>query len=294
MRKEPQIDAQEVTMKNKTKILVIGAPRSGTTLLAGLLSAGKEASPMLPECTYITQIIQHFHNLLHYSDPQRFAAYAIDEPILAGMYRAMVDSMLTTVQSHFKEIDYHYLILKDPELTQLVDLIPCFFGEDSKTVCVVRDPRAVIASMLEVESKKKRELWLAWIKTPSWFTANALVSQVFRERRLISDFYVYYWRVQESQLYKRGAVHIVHYERIVAHDEDEFKRLEAYLGFTVGREGFGKVHFDFDRTDPTFSAGYGQAIQKTSTDFRKKLTHRQIVKIEAVFSGMNAIYGWWK
>ena len=249
---------------------------------------------MLPECTYITQIIQHFHNLLHYSDPQRFAAYAIDESNLAGMYRAMVDSMLATVQSHFKEIDYRYLILKDPELTQFIDLIPSFFGENSKTVCVVRDPRAVIASMVEVNRKKKINVRSAWLKTPSWTTTNEFVNQVFQERRLINDFFVYYWRVQESQLYKRGAVHIVRYEKIVARDEDEFKRLEEYLGFSIGREGFGKVHFGFDRTSPTYSAGYGGKIQATGNDFKDKLTHRQIKKIEAVFSGMNAIYGWWK
>lgn len=281
-------------MKEKIKVLVIGAPRSGTTLLAGLLSADDQASPMLPECTYITQIIQHFHNLLHYSDPQRFAAYAIDEPTLVGMYRGMVDSMLKTVQSHFNEIDYRYLILKDPELTQLIDLIPRFFGEDSKTVCVVRDPRAVIASMLEVENKKKKNLWSAWVKTPNWITTSELVSQMFRTKQLIADFFLYYWRVQESQLYKRGAVHIVRYEKIVSRDEAEFKKLEEYLGYSVGREGFGKVHFDFDRTDPTYSSGYGRGIQATNSDFRKNLTHRQIKKIEAVFSGMNAIYGWWK
>jgi len=281
-------------VKEKIKVLVIGAPRSGTTLLAGLLSVDKQASPMLPECTYITQIIQHFHNLLHYSDPQRFAAYAIDKPTLVGMYRGMVDSMLKTVQSHFNEIDYRYLILKDPELTQLIELIPCFFGEDSKTVCVVRDPRAVIASMLEVESKKKKDLWSGWIKTPSWVTASELVNQMFHTRKLIADFFLYYWRVQESQLYKRGAVHIVRYEKIVSRDEDEFKRLEEYLGFTVSREGFGKVHFDFDRTDPTYSAGYGRGIQTPSSDFRKNLTHRQIKKIEEVFSGLNVVYGWWK
>jgi hypothetical protein len=104
---------------SNARVLVIGAPRSGTTLLSGLLSAGKEASPMLPECTYITQIIQRYHDLLHYSDAQRFAAFAIDEPILTDMFRAMVDSMLVTVQSHFKGIDYRHLILKDPELTHL-------------------------------------------------------------------------------------------------------------------------------------------------------------------------------
>lgn len=278
---------------SKTKVLVIGAPRSGTTLLAGLLSAGKDASPMLPECTYITQVIQHYYNLLHYSDPQRFAAYAIDESTFAGMYRAMVDSMLATVQSHFNDIDYSYLVLKDPELTQLVDCIPRFFGEDSKTVCVVRDPRAVIASVLTVERKKKRDLWSAWVKTPSWSATNDLISQVFRERRIIDDFFVYYWRVQESQLYKSGAVHVVRYENIVARDEDEFRRLEDYLGFSIGREGFGKIHFDFDRSSPTFSAGYGQTIHQASTDYKKNLTHRQIKKIQEVFSGFNVSYKWW-
>ena len=279
---------------NKTNVLVIGAPRSGTTLLAGLLSTGKEASPMLPECTYITKIIQHYHNILHYSDRQRFAAYAIDESMLAGMYRAMVDSMLATVRSHIEKIDYRYLILKDPELSQLIDLIPLFFGEDSKTVCVVRDPRAVIASMLTIERKKKSELWSAWRKTPNWSTANDFVNQIFRERRLVSDFFMYYWRVQDSQLRKRGAAHIVSFEKIMARNEGEFRRLEGYLGFNIGREGFGKVHFDFDRADPTFSAGYGKAIQATSTDFRTILTHLQIRKIKAAYSGLNEIYGWWK
>ena len=122
--------------------------------------------------------------------------------------------------------------------------------------------------MVDVERKKKMDLWSAWIKTPNWFTANGIVSQLIRERRLISDIFTYYRKVQESKLCKRGAVHIVRYEKIVAHEEDEFRRLEEYLGFAIGREGFGKVYFDFDRVDPTYSAGYGRAIQATSTDFR--------------------------
>lgn len=279
---------------DKTNVLVIGAPRSGTTLLAGLLSAGKEASPMLPECTHITQVIQQFHNILHYSDPQRFAAYAINESVLAGMYCGMVEAMLATVRSHFNDIEYRYLILKDPELSQLIDWIPSFFGEESKTVCVVRDPRAVIASMLKIERKKKRDLWSAWRKTPNRFIAHDIVNQVFRESRLISDFFMYYWKVQDSQLRKRGAAHIVSFEKITARDEGEFRRLEGYLGFNIGREGFGKVHFDFDRADPTFSAGYGRTIQATSTNFRTILTHLQIRKIKAAYSGLNEIYGWWK
>ncbi len=277
----------------KTNVLVIGAPRSGTTLVAGLLSAGKAASPMLPECTHITQVIQQFYNILHYSDPQRFAAYSVNESVLAGMYRGMVDSMLATVRAHFKDLDYRYLILKDPELSQLADLIPLFFGSESKTVCVVRDPRAVIASMLTVERKRKGQLWAAWKKTPNWFTAHDLINHMFRERRLVSDFFMYYWKVQDSQLHKRGAVHMVSFEKIMARDAAEFNRLESYLGFPVGREGFGKVSFDFNRADPTFSAGYGRGIQEATTDFRSVLTYLQIRKIKSAYSGLNEVYKWW-
>ena len=45
--------------------------------------------------------------------------------------------------------------------------------------------------MLKIERKKKRDLRPALRKTPDWFTANDLVSQVFRERRIVSDFFMY-------------------------------------------------------------------------------------------------------
>ena len=103
-----------------------------------------------------------------------------------------------------------------------------------------------------------------------------------------------YWKVQDSKLRKREAAHIVSFERITAHDEDEFRRLEEYLGFNIGREGFGKVHFEFHRVDLTFSAGHGGAIQTASTDFETVLTCLQIMKIKPPYSGLNEIYGWWK
>lgn len=281
-------------MKDHKLVLVIGAPRSGTTLLAGLLSAGKDVSPMLPECTYITQLIEHFYKVLHYSDSQRFAAYAIDEEKLTVIYRSMIDLMIANVKLHFKDTDYRFLVLKDPELTNYVDLIPCFFGKDSKTVCVVRDPRAVIASMAEVERKKRKILFSEWIKNPNYLNMYSIVNQLFSESRLISNFFIYYYRIQVSELYKNGLVHIVQYEKIVAREEDEFSKLEKYLGFDVGREGFGKAYFDFDRDSPTYSSGYGQTISTRTSNFEKKLSARKINKIKSIYSGMNEIYRWWK
>jgi len=274
-------------------VLVIGAPRSGTTLVGGLLSAGDQSFPMLPECTYITQIVRHFHDFLHYSDPQRFAAYAIDEATLSGMCARMVQDMLATVSSHFQGMPYQHLILKDPELTLLVDLIPRFFGERSKVVCVVRDPRAVIASMVKVERLKRPAVWRELRQSPNWRNLSSMLQQFVHERSIATDMFNYYWRVHSSELYKRGAVHIVRYENIVAHKEEEFQRLEAFLDFPVGREGFDKVHFDFDRQDATYSANYGKKIQAPTTDFNQILSKQQISKIEHLFAGYNALYKWW-
>ncbi|HSB31258.1 MAG TPA: hypothetical protein VLD55_06615, partial [Candidatus Sulfobium mesophilum] len=99
--------------------------------------------------------------------------------------------------------------------------------------------------------------------------------------------------VHSSDLYKRGLVHIVRYENIVSRDEEEFRILEAFLGFPIGRDGFGKVHFDFDRRDPFYSTNYGKTIKTPTKDFRRGLKQSQIAKIEKMFSGYNALYKWW-
>lgn len=267
--------------------IVVGAPRSGTTLLDGLLCAGENSYPMLPECTYITQIINHYHDFLNYSDPQRFAAYAIDEVTLSGMYERMVKDMLATVFSHFKGMPYQNLVLKDPMLTLLIDLIPKFFGSQSKVVYIVRDPRSVIASMLKVEQLKKRALTNEEIpplngkSSSEWF------------KNLASEIFNFYWRAHSAQLFKDGMVHTVRFENIVSRDDAEFKSIEQFLGYSIGREGFGKVYFDFDRHDATFSENYGKAIQVPVSDFRKVLNNGQISEIEAMFAGYNLTYKWW-
>ncbi len=274
-------------------VLVVGAPRSGTTLVGGLICEGEQSSPMLPECTYMTQLIQHFYNIVNYSDSQRFSAYAIDEPTLGGMYKNIVDEMLSAVRGNFELGAYSHLVLKDPELSLYVDLIPRFFGVDSKVVCVVRDPRAVVASMLKVLKAKAKIGWADFRKSPNSTNFAVLMQQFSDIRNVISKVYNYYWCVHTSELFKSGRIHVVNYENIVSLDSCEFDHLERYLGFSVGRKGFGKVHFDFDRTDPTNSPGYGNDIKAPAVQFSDVLSSSQLSKIESVFSGFNVIYKWY-
>lgn len=104
--------------------------------------------------------------------------------------------------------------------------------------------------------------------------------------------YNYYWRASESRLTKEGKVHFVKYEKIVKKDEDEFRALESYLGYEVGRNGFGKLSFKFDASDATHSDNYGKPIVQ-STVSPLTLTEEQSLRVQQAFVGYNNTYTWW-
>ncbi len=251
----------------------VGAPRSGTTLLNSLLSEGSGCTPMLPECTFISQMIRQYHDLVHYSDKQRFTAYAGTPENLAEIYSAAIDRMVLTAVSHFEGLDFRRLVLKDPELTTHVDLIPTFFGADSKVICVVRDPREVIASHRKVQQDAEKQI---------------------DDEELVATVFNYYWIAHQSKLAESGSLHFVRFDRIVAKDEHEFAQLESYLGYPVGRQGFGKVFFEFDRTEATYSENYGKPIVDPGPSKTEAfLTEPLLERIQDVFSGYNQTYRWW-
>lgn len=178
----------------KSVLLIVGAPRSGTTLLSGLVSENAETYPMLPECTNITQIIQHYHNFVHYADSQRFRTYGVSPDRLIIPYRQMVNSLIDLAASNFEGQNYCHLVLKDPELSLLVDEIPNFFCKDVKVVCIVRDPRAVIASMIRVWQKKRAESWRLFRQSPSWTATGEYLQCIVRAKTLPGVVFNYYWR----------------------------------------------------------------------------------------------------
>jgi len=248
----------------------VGAPRSGTTVVGSLLTEGPAAFPMLPECTYVTQIIRLYHEILHHSDPQRFTAFAKSDKILAHSLSSSIDSLIKTAHSHFAELPGSELILKDPELTIYLDHLPLFF-EKCKIVCVVRDPLHVIASMYKVFTKQGKST-----------TVDELTTMIFN----------YYWRASESEAAKSGAMHFIDFEKIVQGDESEFAAIEQYLGYQIGRHGFGKTFFDFDKTDATHSPNYGQPIRRPPA-LETGLTDDEDARIRTAFSGYNLKYRWW-
>jgi hypothetical protein len=278
---------------SKINIVVIGAPRSGTTLLAGILANAERTAPMLPECTFATQLISHYYNIVKYSDRQRFSAWAINESVLQNIYQTAVSSFISNASSNFDVTSFDFIISKDPELTIYTDLIRLFFGDNCKCVCVVRDPSAVISSMRRVINRKRNESYLSFRNDPTWDRAKTILDLWFEGRNLIPLIYNYYYISHTSALAKENRVHFVKYENIASRDESEFQRLEAFVGYEIKRDGFGTPAFSFDERDPYHSDNYGGEIIRVDPNLDKAPSNEGFKKIQGVFSGFNEIYRWW-
>ncbi|GAA5170277.1 tetratricopeptide repeat-containing sulfotransferase family protein [Viridibacterium curvum] len=248
----------------------VGAPRSGTTVIGSLLSEGPTAFPMLPECSFITQLIRQFRDILTGADQARFEAFAKTPGDLINVYRPALEGFLRNAHSHFVSIPATHLILKDPELSTYLDCLQFFFPR-FKVVCVVRDPRDVVASSMRVNKKLGNPRTL---------------------EEVIAHSFSYYQCVAHSSLARKGDVHFIHFERVLRKEEDEFARLESYLGYAVGRHGFGKVFFEFDRSDATYSDNYGKALRPLTED-RSLLGEEGERRVEEVFAAFNRTWHWW-
>lgn len=238
--------------------------------MGSLLSEEISAFPMLPECTFITRLIRQFHDIIEYADRPRFQAYAKTKQDLVNVFAPAIHGFVGNALSHFPHLDAEQLVLKDPELTLYLDCLPDFF-EDFKAVCVVRDPRKVIASMRTVFEKQGRQL---------------------KFEDLVGLMFNYYWRASESRLAKSGAVHFVHFDKILNNDPVEFNALESFLGYRVGRRGFGKTFFGLDQNDATYSDNYGRPME-ARTESSYALSSQESLRVQEVFSGYNGTFRWW-
>jgi Sulfotransferase family len=168
-------------------IIIGGAQRSGTTLLQTLLANALNA-PLLPEAHILCDILAAYKRAKEFGHKTNFFYPTQNE--LSSFFRSILER-------HFSDIiagvgGTSVLVLKDPNLIQVLDEAAALFPQCIRIVCL-RDPRDITASFIQIGQRqptkgkrgkyRRRDVgfiankilaaYLPWMESPQ--SANTLV-----------------------------------------------------------------------------------------------------------------------
>jgi len=244
-------------------VFVAGPPRSGTTLISGLLQ-GEETYPMLPECTYLTRIISLCHEIKTYPDKTRFTSFIKSNESLYRIFQPSVKAMIENTVSDYES--KNILVLKDPELSKVLDILPDLIPYSFKVVACIRDPRDVVFSWQNVLKKQG--------KTYDFIEEISII------------FSYYHGIMQAETTLPNGMLKIVRYEDVLK--QEGAYELEQFTGCRVNSDSpYTNRSFEFDTADPFASVNYGRHITLGSLRrFEKDLSKSEVSQVEEMFAGV--------
>ena len=192
-------------------VFVGGAPRSGTTLVQNMLDCHPEilGGPEFLNLDRIVEVRNRIQGFIARGSIDAFCSAPEADRLFA---RLIEDLLLPLADRHGARL----LSEKTPSnalvFLELLELFPA-----ARCVFVLRDPRAVVASMLEVGARAEAQNHRA----PAW--THSLPAAVEHVRRcLIRGF--------AAADARPDRVHLVAYEALVTDPEAETRRLCAFLG----------------------------------------------------------------
>ena len=165
-------------------IIIGGAQRSGTTLLQTLLANALNA-PLLPEAHIFCDLLAAYKRAKEFGHKTNF--FYPTQNDLSGFFRSILERHISDIIARLGSTSV--LVLKDPNLIQLLDEASALFPECVRIVCL-RDPRDITASFIQigqrqptVDKYRKRDVgfiankilaaYLPWMESPH--SGNTLV-----------------------------------------------------------------------------------------------------------------------
>jgi len=208
---EPARPAERAAEIGDRLIIVGGAPRSGTTITQAVL----DSHPQIfggPEFDRLPEIARTRGQLLESLDAGRIVEFCDRDGINASFGRLVESLLYPAMHRH----GANYLSEKTPwnvmEFDALLEMLP-----GAKFVEVVRDPRAVVNSMLSVAARYRQR----GMEPPDFIAdLNAIIQTLIRA---INAGYAA-WQKHPRRVFR------LKYEDLVLSPEATTRRLFAYLG----------------------------------------------------------------
>lgn len=131
-------------------VFVCGAPRSGTTLLLGLICTSSSTNALSTECDYLTALIPPFivgrnrfdiHTNCYFESLEDFEHYH------ANLLRSVLTDIWDSLGRPAK------LVLKDPGITRYANIVLKLLPE-CRVVVSIRDPKDIVASRVAIEMRR--------------------------------------------------------------------------------------------------------------------------------------------
>jgi hypothetical protein len=204
----------------KTEFIFIGGcQRTGTTFMQAALCSDPTASPMLNEAYNLARLVESFHYGRVTMD-KKTADYFRNEAELCHLYQNIGDLYASHLKAHLN--NPQKIILKDPIFTRVaIEVLEMF--PHAHFICMMRDPRAVIASLIQVSERYQSQ------------------GQSFLPGRSILDCTQYFHSFYHRNLkLKNDRIHFIRFEDLILNPNGICQYMKQKLGLQIDTKGFNQ------------------------------------------------------
>ena len=215
-------------MKINKLIYLVGSPRSGSTLVYNSLCSSKLFNPSLPENHLIPNFVKYFSQQLKRNTKEKNLIFDSDEDTL-NYFRDCINLYFNKIS---KKHNVNKLALKSILFSSEIDVMNILFP-DIKYIMIMRDPRDIITSMLDISTKQ---------------ITRGIVAQYPRNMKLLSDFInqKYKLLIDKKKIdFIKKAVHVIKYENFISDYKNILNELMIKLNLDYT---FSKNHNYWDNS----------------------------------------------
>jgi hypothetical protein len=268
-----------------TVFFIGGAARTGTSLAYAAICSDPALHPILPEAKYLRHLIRA-HRYAQAAFETETREYFAHPEGLRAFTASQIAAICDALRLRFPETRHQ--AFKNPESTphlpDFLDVLP-----DARAIVMVRDPRAVVASLHAIHDAQ------AALGIESWVTRCGRDAAALAHA--YNSFYAPISNLADKHLYKRMLT--LRYEDLVTSPGKWFERLADFTGLDIAGFAANPVWRNELRQDTSDAVTlwrgplWGKAVSASRVDtWREALTEDEISAIGEVCAPYLAGFGY--